>query len=40
MTDNSLLFEEEYEVEISSEDLENLTTVQSVVDYLKAKGIE
>ena len=35
-----MALEEEYGVEIPSEDLENLTTVQSVVDYLKAKGIE
>ena len=34
------LLEEEYEVEIPSEDLENLTTVGAVIDYLKGKGVE
>ena len=32
--------EEEYSVEIPSEELESLTTVQSVMDYLKKKGVE
>ncbi len=32
--------EEEYSVEIPPEDLENLTTVQSVIDYLQDKGVE
>ena len=32
--------EEEYGVEIPAEDLDNLTTVGSVVEYLKAQGIE
>lgn len=32
--------EEEYEVEIPSEDLESLSTVGDVVEYLRAKGIE
>ena len=32
--------EDEYEIEIRSEELENLTTVGAVADYLKAKGIE
>ena len=32
--------EEEYGVEIPAEELENLTTVGSVVDYLKEHGIE
>lgn len=32
--------EEEYEIEIPSEELENLTTVGAVMDYLKSKGIE
>ena len=32
--------EEEYNVEIPSEDLENLTTVGEVMDYLKKKGGE
>ena len=33
-------FEEEYGVEIPSEDLENLTTVGAVMEYLKDKGVE
>lgn len=32
--------EDEYSVEIPSEELEQLTTVKSVMDYLKAKGVE
>ena len=32
--------EDEYEIEIPSEELDNLTTVGSVADYLKSKGIE
>ena len=32
--------EEEYDIEIESEELENLTTVKAVMDYLNAKGIE
>lgn len=32
--------EDEYEIEIPSEELENLTTVGAVSDYLKARGIE
>ena len=32
--------EEEYGVEIPAEELENLTTVGPVVDYLKEHGIE
>jgi acyl carrier protein len=32
--------EDEYEVEIPSEELENLTTVGAVAEYLKSKGIE
>ncbi len=35
-----MALEEEYDTEIPNEDLEKLTTVQSVVDYLKEKGIE
>lgn len=35
-----MALEEEYEVEIPTEDLEKLTTVQAVIDYLKEKGIE
>lgn len=32
--------EDEYDVEIPSEDLEKLTTVGAVIDYLKSKGVE
>jgi acyl carrier protein len=35
-----MAFEEEYGVEIPSEDLENITTVGSIIEYLKAKGVE
>ena len=32
--------EEKYEIEIPSEELAELTTVGSVMDYLKGKGVE
>ncbi len=32
--------EDEYEIEIPSEELEKIATVGDVADYLKAKGIE
>lgn len=32
--------EEEYGVEIPSEDLEQIATVNDVMEYLKAKGVE
>lgn len=32
--------EDEFSVEIPSEDLEKLTTVGEVMDYLKEKGVE
>lgn len=35
-----MALEEEYEVEIPSEDLTNINTVEDVVNYLKDKGIE
>jgi acyl carrier protein len=35
-----MAFEEEYNVEIPSEDLEKITTVGSIIEYLKAKGVE
>lgn len=35
-----MAFEEEYSVEIPSEDLEKLTTVGAVVEYMKARGVE
>ncbi len=35
-----MALEDEYSVEIPSEELQELTTVGAVVDYLKAKGVE
>ena len=35
-----VMAEEEYGVEIPSEDLEKITTVGAVMDYLKSKGVE
>ena len=35
-----MALEDEYSVEIPAEDLETLTTVGQVMDYLKAKGVE
>ncbi|MBQ2257373.1 MAG: acyl carrier protein [Lachnospiraceae bacterium] len=35
-----MAFEEEYGVEIPSEDLEKITTVGSVIEYMKNKGVE
>ncbi|WP_124067863.1 acyl carrier protein [Clostridium sp. E02] len=35
-----MALEDEYSVEIPSEDLEKITTVKAVMDYLKAKGVE
>ncbi len=35
-----MAMEEEFEVEIPSDDLEKLQTVQDVMDYLKEKGVE
>ena len=35
-----MAFEDEYSVEIPSEDLEKITTVGSVIEYMKAKGVE
>lgn len=32
--------EEEYNIEIPSEDLESITTVGAVMEYLKKKGVE
>lgn len=32
--------EDEYNVEIPSEDLENIVTVGNVIEYLKSKGVE
>lgn len=35
-----MALEEEYGIEIPSEDLEQLTTVGAVIEYLKNKGVE
>ena len=35
-----MAFEDEYGVEIPSEDLEKITTVGSVIEYMKEKGVE
>ena len=35
-----MALEEEYDVEIDSADLEQITTVGAVMDYLKDKGVE
>lgn len=35
-----MALEDEYSVEIPAEDLQALTTVGSVMEYLKAKGVE
>lgn len=35
-----MAFEDEYNVEIPSEDLEQITTVSAVIEYLKEKGVE
>ncbi len=35
-----MAFEEEYGVEIPSEDLEQITTVGSIIEYMKSKGVE
>lgn len=35
-----MALEEEYDVEIPSDDLANIATVEDVVNYLKEKGIE
>lgn len=35
-----MALEEEYSVEIPSEELEKITTVGAVIEYLKNKGVE
>ena len=35
-----MALEDEYSLEIPTEDLEEMTTVGSVMDYLKEKGVE
>lgn len=34
-----MAFEEEYGIEIPSEDLENIATVGDIMEYMKAKGV-
>lgn len=36
----AMAIEEDFGVEIPSEELENITTVGSVIEYLKSKGVE
>lgn len=35
-----MAFEEEYGIEIPTEDLENIKTVGDIVEYMKSKGVE
>ena len=35
-----IALEEEYDVEIPSDDLANINTVEDVINYLKGKGVE
>ena len=35
-----MALEEEYDIEIPAEDLENIATVNDIVEYLKSKGVE
>lgn len=35
-----MAFEEEYGVEIPAEELEGITTVGAVIEYMKSKGVE
>ncbi len=35
-----MALEEEYDIEIASEDLEKISTVKDIMDYLATKGIE
>lgn len=35
-----MALEEEYDVEIPSEDLEKIATVKDIMDYLATKGVE
>ena len=35
-----MALEDEYSVEIPSEDLEKITTVGDIVEYMKSKGVE
>ena len=40
LVERGMALEEEYDVEIPSEDLERLTTIGAVIEYLKEKGVE
>ena len=35
-----MAFEEEYGIEIPSEELENISTVGDVLEYIKSKGVD
>lgn len=35
-----MALEEEYDVEIPSEDLEKIETVEDIIEYLKSNGVE
>ncbi len=35
-----MALEEEYDIEIPTEDLEKISTVSDVIEYIKSKGIE
>ena len=35
-----MALEEEYDIEIPADDLNNIATVNDIVEYLKAKGVE
>lgn len=35
-----MAFEEEYGIEIPTEDLENIKTVGDIIEYMKNKGVE
>ena len=35
-----MAFEEEYGIEIPSEDMENITTVGAIIKYMQDKGVE
>ena len=35
-----MALEEEYDIEIPADDLENIATVNDIVEYLKSKGVE
>lgn len=36
----TMALEEEYDLEIPAEELENIETVEDVIEYLKSKGID